>query len=171
MKIIEKLKNLYEMAWNEDIPSPTTIEYLELHNKIQKILKEIEKIIKECENENNGNIKNEKKEAENIKILEMKEGNNMLKCRECKHAKQIQEVRSFESQYYWILCGLSGIAETCHLTEDYPKSCELLGYPPIRTSIKFKFCQVCGTYTINEKGCQNLNHKNNLDKLLKDDKI
>jgi hypothetical protein len=52
MEIIEKLKNLYEMAWNEDIPSPTIPEYIELHNKIQKILKEIEKIIKECETEN-----------------------------------------------------------------------------------------------------------------------
>lgn len=101
----------------------------------------------------------------------------MLKCRECKHAKQIQEVRSFEgqemaleNQYYWILCDLSGIPETCHLNERYPKSCELLGSNPINTS-NLKLCRVCGTYTINEKGCQNLNHKNNLDKLLKDDKI
>ncbi len=73
MKILEKLKNLYEMAWNEDIPSP--------------------------------------------------------------------------------------------------KSCELLGSPPIKTSNGFKLCQICGTYTIDSKGCQNLNHKNNLAKLLKDDKI
>jgi hypothetical protein len=103
----------------------------------------------------------------------------MLLCRKCKYSKQIQEVTKLpdgqdlavEKQYYWILCGLSGIPETCHLNENYPKSCELLGRPPIKTSSIFKFCQVCGTYTIDHEGCKNLNHKNNLAKLLKDDNI
>jgi cell fate (sporulation/competence/biofilm development) regulator YlbF (YheA/YmcA/DUF963 family) len=51
MNIIEKLKKLYDFVWMEDIQNPTIPEYIELHEKMQKILKEIEKIIKESEEE------------------------------------------------------------------------------------------------------------------------
>ena len=38
----KKIEVLREMIWLEDIPSPTTIEYRELHEKMQKFLKYID---------------------------------------------------------------------------------------------------------------------------------
>ena len=38
----EKLEQLRELVWLEDIPSPTVPEYVEHHRSIQKILKFID---------------------------------------------------------------------------------------------------------------------------------
>lgn len=40
--IEEKIKELRELVWGMDIPSPTIPEYVELHEKIQKILEFID---------------------------------------------------------------------------------------------------------------------------------
>jgi len=98
----------------------------------------------------------------------------MLKCRNCEYMKEIKEVTTLpdgqkmakENQFYWILCNLSGIPETCNLDEDYPKSCEAFGDPSINSSGK-KLCRICGTNTIDENGCSNLNHNRNVDVCLK----
>jgi hypothetical protein len=47
--ILRKLQKLYDEVSMEDILSPTIPEYIELHEKIQKILIKIEKLIKEIE--------------------------------------------------------------------------------------------------------------------------
>ena len=43
----EKLLDLREFIWMQDIPHPTIIEYRELHEKIQAILKKVDALIEE----------------------------------------------------------------------------------------------------------------------------
>ena len=45
--LLEKIKQLRHNVWLKDIPSPECPEYIELHEKIQSILKEIDSIL-EC---------------------------------------------------------------------------------------------------------------------------
>ncbi len=40
--MIDKIKQLREIVWLEDIPHPTIPEYVELHEKIQRILRFID---------------------------------------------------------------------------------------------------------------------------------
>lgn len=48
-QLVEDLKDLRDLVWGEDIPSPTVPEYVEHHNSIQKILKNLDKIITELD--------------------------------------------------------------------------------------------------------------------------
>jgi hypothetical protein len=48
-KLLERLNDLYETVWGEDIPNPTIPEYRELHEKMQKIMKEIKNLIDEVQ--------------------------------------------------------------------------------------------------------------------------
>lgn len=45
------LEELRDLVWGMDVPSPCCPEYVELHEKIQKILRAIDSMIEEKENE------------------------------------------------------------------------------------------------------------------------
>ena len=50
-QVLEKIKLLRHRVWLRDIPKPTVPEYRELHEKIQKTLKELDELIKWIESE------------------------------------------------------------------------------------------------------------------------
>ena len=47
--LMSKIRELREMVWGMDVPSPVTPEYVELHEKMQKILKFIDEELLENE--------------------------------------------------------------------------------------------------------------------------
>jgi hypothetical protein len=42
---LQKLEELRDLIWRLDIPHPTVPEYVELHEKMQRIAHEVDKII------------------------------------------------------------------------------------------------------------------------------
>lgn len=51
--LVNKLHNLRMMVLESDVPHPTTPEYRELHEKMQRILKMVDEIIDEAEKQAN----------------------------------------------------------------------------------------------------------------------
>lgn len=50
-EIVERLEQLRHEVWLNDVPHPTTPEYVELHEKIQSILNSIDHLIEEVRDE------------------------------------------------------------------------------------------------------------------------